>query len=358
MRLSVLDLLSVRTNQTSAEVLRSSAQLAREADRLGYTRYWVAEHHNMPTAAATVPGVIIPYLAAGTRRLRFGSGGVMLPNHAALSVAEQFALLEAMYPGRIDLGIGRAPGTDGVTAFLLRGEGSGSGSDDDFPQDIELVSRLLDLGRTEDEALNVSLGGRPYALRATPRPASAPDIWLLGSSGYSASLAARRGLPYVFAHHTGVPGAEASITAYRAQYQPSTAHPEPRTLLPVNVLVHPDPDEAERLAQPHLIMMAGLQTGAPLGPVLTVEEAERHVWSAQEREVAKRTRGAWHIGTPETVAESLRQLAHRLDIDELMVWPISGARSNEDPASAGGRALTLQLLAQEFLGTSTTKKQS
>ncbi|MFK0154771.1 LLM class flavin-dependent oxidoreductase [Streptomyces sp. NPDC090493] len=357
MKLSVLDLLSVRTNQTSAEVLRSSAELAQEADRLGYTRYWIAEHHNMPTAAATVPGVIIPYLAAGTKQLRLGSGGVMLPNHAALAVAEQFALLEAMYPGRIDLGIGRAPGTDGVAAFLLRGQGSGAGLEDEFPQDIELVSHLLDLGRTGQEALNISLGDRPYALRATPRPTSAPDIWLLGSSGYSASLAAERGLPYVFAHHTGVPGAEASIRAYRAQYRPSPHYPEPRTLLPVNVLAHPDPDEAERLAQPHLIMMTGLQTGAPLRPVLTVEEAERHAWTRQEREIAKRARSSWHIGTPETVAESLRRLAARLDVDELMVWPISGARATEDPASAGGRALTLQLLARELLGTSATDKR-
>ncbi len=347
MRLSVLDLLGVHAGQSTAQALRASRALAAEADRLGYTRYWVAEHHNMPTAAATVPAVIIPYLAAGTERLRFGSGGVMLPNHAPLAIAEQFALLESMFPDRIDLGLGRAPGADGVTAFLLRGQRAAGA--ESFPQDVELLTQLLGLGENDEDTLQVMLGERPFSLRATPRLVSAPDVWLLGSSGYSAALAAQRGLPFVFANHFGAPGVEEALATYRSQYQPSAAHPEPRTLLPVNVLVHPDVAEAERSVQPQLIMMTRLQANAPLVPMLTIEEAARYDWSAREREIAQGTRSTWYVGAPEIVAGQLRELADRLQVDELMVWPIAGHSERDRPDAAGGRGVTLEILAEQLL---------
>ncbi len=187
MKLSVLDLVPTRSGQSTADALAASASLAVTADSLGFERYWVAEHHNMAAVASTVPAVIIPFLAAGTRRIRFGSGGVMLPNHSALAVAEQFALLESMFPGRIDLGIGRAPGTDQVTAFLLRGAGAAA-APDDFPQEVDLIARLLGLDGRPGDGVDIDLRGQAFPLRATPHLAGAPELWLLGSSDYSAEL--------------------------------------------------------------------------------------------------------------------------------------------------------------------------
>lgn len=181
--LSVLDLVPVRTDQTTSDALAASRSLAQVADELGYTRYWVAEHHNMPAVAATNPPVTIALLASATSRIRVGSGGVMLPNHEPLVVAEQFALLEAAFPGRIDLGIGRAPGTDPLTRYVLRG-GSGEAADNAvsrFPEYVEDVRTLL-----TPDGVQMQLGGRRQPLRATPAATGVPTVWLLGSSDYSA----------------------------------------------------------------------------------------------------------------------------------------------------------------------------
>src|SRR6476620_3501286 len=223
MRLSVLDLVPVRTDQSTSDALAATTQLAQTADRLGYTRYWLAEHHNMPAVAATSPPVLIAHLAAQTSQLRLGSGGVMLPNHAPLAVAEQFALLEAAHPGRIDLGIGRAPGTDPVTSYALR-HGAGGVEQDAvqrFPQYVDDVIALM-----SPEGVGIRVGGDVHPLHATPRAASAAEVWLLGSSDYSARLAAERGLPYVFAHHFSGRGTAAALDLYRTGYTPSVAHPE------------------------------------------------------------------------------------------------------------------------------------
>ncbi|WP_454300775.1 MsnO8 family LLM class oxidoreductase [Salana multivorans] len=185
MKLSVLDLIPVRTGQTSALALQASRSLLALADELGFERYWVAEHHNMPAVASSVPGVLLPYLAGQTHRIRLGSGGVMLPNHTALDVAEQFALLEAMYPGRVDLGIGRAPGSDPVTSYLLR-LGRTEAPEESFEQDVLLLREMLGMGETPvGEPVTLSLGGRPFEVRATPSASSATALWLLGSSGFS-----------------------------------------------------------------------------------------------------------------------------------------------------------------------------
>src|SRR5215475_1141745 len=194
-KLSVLDLMTVRTGQTTADALAASLSLARRADDLGYHRYWVAEHHNMPSVGSTNPPVLIALLASRTERIRVGSGGVMLPNHAPLLVAEQFALLEAAAPGRIDLGIGRAPGSDPVVSAVL-GRGLDS-TVDDYPANVRAIASLL----TPEGAAVQLPDGREYELRATPAATTAPAIWLLGSSDYSAALAAALGLPYVFASH-------------------------------------------------------------------------------------------------------------------------------------------------------------
>ena len=188
--LSVLDLVPVRSDQGTGDALAASRSLARTADAAGYTRYWVAEHHNMPAVAATNPPVLIAMLAAATERIRVGSGGVMLPNHEPLVVAEQFALLEAAYPGRIDLGIGRAPGTDPLTRYVLRG-GSSAAADDAVTRFPEYVDDIITL--MHPDGVEMTVGGRRQPLRATPRSASVPTVWLLGSSDYSARLAASRG---------------------------------------------------------------------------------------------------------------------------------------------------------------------
>src|SRR4029079_18325737 len=200
---------------------------ARVAEEHGYRRYWLAEHHNMPAVAATNPPVLIGLVASATRRIRVGSGGVMLPNHAPLVVAEQFALLEAAHPGRIDLGIGRAPGTDPVTSFALR-HGAGGVTDEAvnrFPEDVDNVLAMM-----EPAGVGLPVAGRVHALRATPAARSVPTIWLLGSSDYSARLAAEKGLPYVFAHHFSGSGTAEALDLYRTGFPPPAAMADPRTL--------------------------------------------------------------------------------------------------------------------------------
>ncbi len=346
-RLSVLDLLMVRSGQSTTQALQASAELARTADDLGYTRFWVAEHHNIASVASTAPAVLIPYLAAGTRQIRFGSGGVMLPNHTAMTVAEQFALLEAMLPGRIDLGLGRAPGSDPVTSHLVRG-GRNTGPDS-FDNDVELLIHLLNVEGEPGDPVALTIAGRRLDVLATPAARTAPEMWILGSSDYSARLAASRGLPYVFANHFGAPGVEAALDLYRRDYQPSEAYPAPRTILPVNALVHPDADEAERLIQPQLLRMAMLRTSGLFGPLGTVEQTAEHEWTPQQRQLAATMRPGWFVGEPAEVAAALTKRAEQLDVDELMIAPICGAHEGDDLAAAGSRRTTLELLAGELL---------
>jgi luciferase family oxidoreductase group 1 len=252
MRLSVLDLVPVRTDQSTSDALAATTHLAQTADRLGYTRYWLAEHHNMPSVAATSPPVLIAHLGAHTTQLRLGSGGVMLPNHAPLAVAEQFALLEAAHPGRIDLGIGRAPGSDPVTSMALRGA---AGRDD---RDIEAFPDYLDdvVALMSASGVRVPIPQQRYILKATPAAVTEPTLWLLGSSMYSAHLAAAKGLPYVFAHHFSGHGTAEALAAYRSEFRPSDLAPEPVTFLTVNAAVAETRDEAMALLLPNLQMMA------------------------------------------------------------------------------------------------------
>src|SRR5690606_34360415 len=244
-RLSVLDLVPVRSGQTSAQALAASLDLVTLADRLGLERYWFAEHHNMAAVAASSPPVMIAAAAARTSRIRVGSGGVMLPNHAPLVVAEQFAALEAMAPGRIDLGIGRAPGSDPVVTSLLRATGP-TADVDRFPQHVTDILSLM----VPDGARLRLVSGDVYDVHATPAAEGTPTVWLLGSSDYSARLAAELCLPYVFANHFSGQGMEQILRLYRAGYQPSEAPPEPRTFVTANAVVAPTTDEAHDRALP------------------------------------------------------------------------------------------------------------
>jgi luciferase family oxidoreductase group 1 len=339
-KLSVLDLMTVRTGQTTADALAASIRLVRLADQLGYHRYWVAEHHNMPSVGSTNPPVLIALLASRTERIRVGSGGVMLPNHAPLLVAEQFALLEAAAPGRIDLGIGRAPGSDAVVSAVL-GRGLDS-TVDDYPANVRAIAGLLS---PQGAAVRLP-DGREYELRATPAATTVPQVWLLGSSDYSAALAATLSLPYVFASHffAGA-GTDRALALYRERFVPSDALPEPRTLVTANAVVAPTEDQARLLARPQLQRMAFMRSGRPMAPLSTVEEAERTATTPLEDQLIDEMSSGWVIGEPAGAAARLRQLADRAGTDEVMVVPAASAHEGDPVDRYAARERTLELLA-------------
>jgi len=340
LRLSVLDLVPVRSAQTSRQAVAASVRLAKLADRLGYERYWFAEHHNMPAVASTTPPVLIASIAAQTERIRVGSGGVMLPNHAPLVVAEQFAALEALAPGRIDLGIGRAPGSDPVITQLLRISGP-TADVDRFPDHIADILSLLQ----PDGATLRLTSGRDYTITATPAATDVPTLWLLGSSDYSAKLAASLGLPYVFANHFSGDGLERALELYRTEYTPSEAHPAPETFLTVNASVAPTVEEARARALPQLRSMARLRTNRPMRPLETVEEAQAAPIDSIGDEVIAAMEQRWIISDAAGAATELRRLAEQHGIDEVMISPIAGAFEAEPLDAAPGREQTLELLA-------------
>ncbi|MRX43982.1 LLM class flavin-dependent oxidoreductase [Agromyces kandeliae] len=342
-RLSVLDLVPVRSGQSSAEAVASSVALAQAADRLGFTRYWFAEHHNMPSVASTTPPVLIAATAARTERIRVGSGGVMLPNHAPLVVAEQFAALEALAPGRIDLGIGRAPGSDPVITQLLRMSGPTSDVDR-FPDHVADILGLL----SPDGAMLRLTSGREYPIQATPAATAVPELWLLGSSDYSARLAAELGLPYVFANHFSGEGLEQALELYRSGYRPSERHPSPRTILTLNAVVADTAGEAEARALPQLRAMARLRLNRPMRPLETVEEAQAAPRDSDSDDVIARMRARWVIGGADAAASAVRTLAERHDIDEVMLAPVAGAHADEPADASPGRVRTLELLAERL----------
>jgi luciferase family oxidoreductase group 1 len=345
--LSVLDLVPVRSDQSTGDAVAATLALARVADELGYRRYWLAEHHNMPAVAATNPPVLAAMVASATGRIRVGSGGVMLPNHAPLVVAEQFALLEAAFPGRIDLGLGRAPGTDPVTSWALRHGGGGVDADaaERFPEHVDAVLAMLS---PEGAALRLASGD--HVLRATPRARSVPTTWLLGSSDFSARLAASRGLPYVFAHHFSGRGTAEALALYREQYRPSAEHPEPLTFLTVNVVVAPTREEALRLAEPNVRSMVALRTGRPLRAAQLVEDAEAEEVPESHRALAEEMRSRWVVDAPGPAAARVRALAAQHGVDEVMVSPVAGAFTGTPVDRAPAREQTLRLLAAEISG--------
>lgn len=349
LKLSVLDLIPLRQGQSSRQALLASQALAREADRLGYTRYWVAEHHNMDAIVSTVPAVLIPFLAQGTSQIRFGSGGVMLANHAPFAVAEQFALLSEMLPGRIDLGLGRAPGSDQLTAAVLRQALPGDGVQN-YVRDVNLLRELLGGGETPvGSKTPVEIGSQVFELQATPALSTIPELWLLGSSAYSAQAAGALGLPYVFANHFGMPGIDQTLRTYREGYVPSDRFPEPQTLVPVNVVVADTEEEARRLALPQRLTTARLRSGGIVGAQQPVEAVESYEWSARERAVPLANPDSLFVGTVEQVAAGIRALAGRLNADEFMISPIAGAYAEDSLDRSVHREDTVRLLAEALL---------
>ncbi|MEW1910542.1 LLM class flavin-dependent oxidoreductase [Kitasatospora sp. NPDC085895] len=306
--LSILDLATVGAGYSPADALTATTELAAAAERWGFHRFWVAEHHGMPGVASSNPAVLLAHLGAHTRTLRLGSGGVMLPNHAPLTIAEQFGLLEALHPGRIDLGLGRAPGTDQATARALR-RGLSDGADD-FPQQLAELTHFLD-GDFPD--------GHPYArLRAVPQSEARPPIWLLGSSGFSARLAGRLGLPFAFAHHFSAANTVPALDLYRSTFQPSAVLDEPYALIGVSAVAADREAEALRLARSAGLAMLRLRQGRP-GLIPTPDEAEAHPYTEMEADFLASWLGNVVLGTPGQVADGLETLRKRVGADELMV---------------------------------------
>ena len=331
--LSLLDLAPVGEGSSPAAALQASLVLAREAERLGYARYWVAEHHNMPGIASSSPAVLLAHAAAVTSTIRLGSGGVMLPNHSALVVAEQFGMLEALHPGRIDLGIGRAPGTDQLTARALRRNPPGLAVDD-FPEQLVELFGYFDGAFPE---------GHPYRhITATPGLGYRPALWLLGSSDYSAQAAGMLGLPFSFAHHFAARTTRAALMVYRETFRPSEHLDAPHVMLGVSVICAETDEEARWLAGPGALAFLRLRSGRP-GRYPTPEEAARYNFTPQEREAIKAWTGSQVVGTPDTVRRQLDELVDRTEADELMVTtmthdPAARLRSYRLVAEAAGLA--------------------
>lgn len=302
--LSVLDLATVGTGSSPAEALAETTRSAVAAEAFGYRRFWVAEHHSMPAVASSAPPVLIAHLAARTSTIRVGSGGVMLPNHSPLVVAEQFATLEALHPGRIDLGLGRAPGTDQATARALRRTG-GMGPDT-FPDDVvELIRYMADTDDSPDHPTAVP--GRGYL----------PEVWLLGSSLYSAQLAGLLGLPFAFAYHFSPGPLDQALHAYRSSFR-TGMYARPHAMVAVSVICADTEDEASWLSGPSALSVLQLRTGR-LRPMPSAEEAAAYRYSDAERALVDHTLSTHVIGDPEIVRAGLEALIERTGADELMI---------------------------------------
>jgi luciferase family oxidoreductase group 1 len=303
--LSVLDLAPIPAGGTPGDALRATIALARETERLGYTRFWVAEHHGMPGIASSSPPVLIGHIAAATSSIRVGSGGVMLPNHTSLVVAEQFGMLEALHPGRIDLGIGRAPGTDQATAAALRHRGP-----DEFPRQLNDL-----LGFFTGEWPQ----GHPYkTVRAVPGEGTAPAMWLLGSSGYSAQVAGALGLPFAFAHHFMPANTLPALALYREAFRPSAMLDRPRAMVAAGVICAETDERARWLAGSSALSFLRLRQGRP-GQTPAPEEAAAYPYSDLERSFIADRQSTQFIGAPDTVRPGMEDLLKATEADELMI---------------------------------------
>ena len=307
--LSILDLSVVTTATRPAAALRNSIDLARHADRLGYVRYWLAEHHNLSSVASPSPDIMIGQIAAATERIHVGSGGVMLPNHAPLVVAERFKMLEALFPGRIDLGLGRAPGTDHATAYALRQRMQERGGDD-------FLERLHELTLWETREFPAN---HPYnSVVAMPDDTPLPPIWLLGSSDYSAQLSAQVGMGFAFAHHFASHDAVAALTHYRSHFQPSRWRKTPHGILAIAVVAAETDEEAERLASSADLNRLRRDRGQYL-PLPSPEEALAYPYTEAERALVARNRARLFVGSPATVIHKIEPLISASEADEVFV---------------------------------------
>jgi luciferase family oxidoreductase group 1 len=301
---SLLDLSPILVGGTPAQALHNSLDLARHAESWGFKRYWVAEHHNMPGIASSAPSVVIGYLAGGTKTIRVGAGGVMLPNHAPLVIAEQFGTLASLYPGRIDLGLGRAPGTDQVTTRALRRERMNSA--DTFPQDVIELREYFKPARTGQ------------LVRAFPGAGVDVPLWLLGSSLYSAQLAAVLGVPFAFASHFAPEQLLEALAIYRANFKPSEALTKPYAMAAAAVVAAETIAEAERLSSSLQLQILSLRTGTP-GALPPPVENVRANWNQTQEAIVDRVLGEAIIGDRETVRSGLGHFIEKTQVNEIMI---------------------------------------
>ena len=301
--LSVLDLAPVPRGATPADALRHTLDLAQHAERWGYRRYWLAEHHNMVGIASAATAVVIGYVAGGTRTIRVGAGGIMLPNHAPLVIAEQFGTLESLYPGRIDLGLGRAPGTDQLTLRALR---RAPASADDFPQDVLELQALL---ATPEPGQRV---------QAVPGAGLNVPLWILGSSLFGAQLAATLGLPYAFASHFAPAALMQALQVYRGSFTPSRQLARPYAMVGVNVFAADTDAEARRLFTSAQQQFTNLVRGTRGQLPPPIDDIESY-WSPMEKEQASSMLACSFVGSPETIRRGIETITARTGADELMV---------------------------------------
>jgi luciferase family oxidoreductase group 1 len=304
--LSVLDLSPIPSGRPASSALHDTVALARATESFGYQRFWLAEHHNIASVASSAPMVMIATVAAATSTIRVGSGGIMLPNHAPLAVAVSFRVLEGLHPGRIDLGIGRAPGTDQLTAYALR---RGRVDPDEFPQQFSELLAYVD-GFPDDHPFK--------PLRAIPDDVPLPPLWILGSSLYGGQAAAAFGTGFAFAGHFGSADPAEAVAGYRQNFKPSDRLREPRVILGVAAIASDSEERAEALALANDLSMVRLMQNRP-GPVPTPEEAAAHDWTDQERQLAAQRRRFMSVGTPEQVREDLERRRTYADADELII---------------------------------------
>ncbi len=301
--LSVLDLVPVQQGSTPGAALRMSLALAQHCEALGYQRYWVAEHHNMTGIASAATSVVIGFLAQGTSRIRVGAGGIMLPNHSPLVIAEQFGTLAALYPGRIDLGLGRAPGTDQVTVRALRRDVRAA---EEFPEDVQELQALFEPVRPGQ------------TVQAFPGSGQDVPLWILGSSTYGAQLAAALGLPYAFASHFAPDALTQAMALYRQLFKPSAQLAKPHAMAGVNVIVADTDAEARRLFSTHQQSFANLRRGRPGPQQPPIDDIDGY-WSPAERQMAESMLACSVVGSPDTVRHGLERFAQYSGADELMV---------------------------------------
>jgi luciferase family oxidoreductase group 1 len=327
--LSVLDLSPIPSGRPASSALHETIELAKAAETFGYQRFWLAEHHNIASVASSAPMVMIAAVAAATTTLRVGSGGIMLPNHAPLAVAESFRVLEGLHPGRIDLGLGRAPGTDQLTAYALR---RGREGGDDFPQQFAELLAYVD-GFPDDHPFK--------PLKAIPDDVPLPPVWILGSSLYGGHAAAAFGTGFAFAGHFGSADPAEAVAGYRTRFEPSTRLAEPRVILGVAAIAAETEERAEALARANDLSMVRLMQNRP-GPVPTPEEAAAHPWTEQELALAAQRRRFISVGTPEQVRDDLERRRLEADADELII--------TTQIHDAAERRSSYELVAKAYIG--------
>ncbi|SFD67457.1 luciferase family oxidoreductase, group 1 [Lentibacillus persicus] len=301
--LSVLDLANVLEDGTPAQAFENSVDLARNVEKFGFNRYWLAEHHNMPGIASSATSVLIGHIAGATNEMRIGSGGVMLPNHASLVIAEQFGTLETLYPGRIDLGLGRAPGTDQATAYALR---------------RTLNQRVEDFPMQVEELENYFAG--TAGVRSVPGEGLDIPIWLLGSSGFSAQLSAQKGLPFSFASHFAPDNTIAALNLYRDNFQPSEVLDEPYAMIGANVIAADTDEQARYLATSQQQQFLSIRRGQPTKLQPPIEDIDA-VWSEMEKQAVQQSINSFStiVGSKETVKQELERLLNETEADEIII---------------------------------------